>query len=144
MRAFGFFKIPLLFATSPQVISIDEYHCKIKMPFRKIIKNHLGSVYFGALSIGADACIDMLATHKIMKSKKKINLIFKGFHAEFLKRAEGPVIFVCTEGRLIGQMIDEALTTGERVNQSIKATAYVHDEAVAEFELILSLKQQKS
>lgn len=142
MRAFGLVNIPLLFATSPKVLSIDDEHCKIFMPFRKVIKNHLGSVYFGALSIGADACIGMLATHKIFKKDKKIQLIFKSFHAEFLKRAEGPVTFICTEGKQIDQMIEEVIESGERVSHPIHAEALVNDEVVAEFVLVLSLKRK--
>ena len=140
LRAFGVAKVPLLFLCSPKVIKINDQSCAIEMPYRKIIKNHLGSVYFGALAIGADACVGLLSIDKIHKSGKKVNLIFKSFHAEFLKRAEGPVVFQCDHGPLIQEMIDETLQSGERVNQVIPAYALVHEEPVAQFELELSLK----
>lgn len=140
LRSFGLAKVPLLFATSPKVTDITDASCSIEMPFRKIIKNHLGSVYFGALAIGADCCIGFLAVHKINKSKKKVNLVFKSFKANFLKRAEGHITFRCEEGALIQEMLDETLASGERVNKVISAFALVNGEVVAEFELELSLK----
>ena len=140
MRAFGLFNVPLLFLTSPRVLAINDETCRVEIPFRKIVKNHLGSMYFGALAIGADTCVGMLAFEKIKRSKKPIHLVFKDFNAQFLKRAEGPTVFVCDSGVLIDKMISEALSTGERVSQPIPAKAFVGEEVVAEFALTLSLK----
>lgn len=140
MRAFGFFKIPLLFMTSPRVLEINDQECRVEIPFRKIVKNHLGSMYFGALAIGADTCVGMLAFEKIKKSGKPVQLIFKDFSAQFLKRVEGPAVFVCAEGERIDRMIETAIKTGERVSEGIPAKAYVGEEVVSEFVLTLSLK----
>ncbi len=140
LRAFGIAKVPLLFFCSPRVVELSPEVCKVLLPFRKIIKNHLGSVYFGALAVGADTCVGMLAFDKISKSGKKINLVFKSFKADFLKRAEGETLFVCEEGAKIDEMIAQTLASGERVNTPLKAYATVNGETVAEFELTLSLK----
>lgn len=140
MRAFGMTKIPLLFFCSPRVIEISDEACRVLLPFRKIVKNHLGGMYFGALAIGADTCVGMLAFRKIEKSGKKISLIFKSFKADFQKRAEGDTLFVCEEGAEIDAMIERVLASGERVSHPIKAQAVVNGEVVAEFVLELSLK----
>lgn len=140
LRAFGIAKVPLLFFCSPRVIELSDSTCKVLFPFRKIIKNHLGSVYFGALAIGADTCVGLLAYDKMGKTGKKINLVFKAFKADFLKRAEGATLFVCEEGTAIDEMIAETIASGERVNRPIKAKAIVGGETVAVFELTLSLK----
>ncbi len=140
MRGFGLFNIPLLFACSPQVLELSENTCRVKFPFRKIVKNHLGSVYFGALAIGADTCVGMLAMEKITESEKNISLIFKDFKANFLKRAIGPTIFVCNQGQEISQLVLETIRSGERQHRTILAFAEVNGEPVAEFELTLSLK----
>lgn len=140
MRAFGFFKIPLLFACSPKVIELDSDKCIVELPFRKIVKNHLGSVYFGALAIGADTCVGMLAMEHINESGQKISLIFKDFKAHFLKRAEGTTLFVCDQGQEISALIADVIQTQERQHRTIAAYAEVQGEKVAEFELTLSLK----
>lgn len=140
MRAFGLTKVPLLFFCSPRVTEISNASCQVRMPFRKIIKNHLGSVYFGALAIGADTCVGMLAMDKIRRSNRPISLVFKDFKANFLKRAEGDTLFVCDAGLEMDQLIERVLSTGERQNQTFPARALVQGEIVAEFELTLSLK----
>lgn len=140
LKAFGFAKVPLLFATGARVTEITGTTCKIRIPFLKIVKNHLGSVYFGALAIGADACIGFLAFHKIRKREEKISLIFKSFEAQFLKRAVGPTDFICDAGEEIDQLISQTIESGERVHKKIKARAEVKGEIVAEFTLELSLK----
>ncbi len=140
LKAFGITRVPLLFATGARVQEITDSQCIIRIPFIKIVKNHWGSLYFGALAIGADACVGLLAAHKIYNSGENIGLVFKSFEAQFLKRAEGPTLFICEQGDVVDQMIEETLQSGERVNQKIAARAEVDGEIVAEFMLELSLK----
>lgn len=143
LKGFSLTKVPLLFITGAKVQTIDDTHCVIKMPFSKIVKNHLGSLYFGALSIGADACVGLLANYKIRKRHQKMSLVFKSFDAKFLKRAEGPTLFICDQGHIIDQMIQQTLTSGQRITKNIEAYAMVGDEKVAHFKLGLSLKSKK-
>ncbi len=140
MRGFGLTKVPLLFMCSPRIVKLDENVCEVLIPFRKIVKNHVGSMYFGAMAIGADTCVGMHAVDQIAQSGKKIGFIFKDFKAQFLKRAEGDALFICEEGAQVQALIQEVLRTGERAHKSIKARAEVRGEIVAEFELTLSLK----
>lgn len=140
MRAFGFLKIPLLFLASPRVVRLTDTTCEVEIPFRKIVKNHLGSMYFGALAIGADTCVGYLAFHQIKKSQKNVQLVFKDFKADFIKRSEHSTHFICDAGEMITQAVEEAIQTGERVNKTIPARAEANGETVAEFALTLSLK----
>ena len=101
-------------------------------------------MYFGSLSVGADVTGAVIALDLIKKSKFKINLLFKDFKADFLKRAEGDVHFICNDGKLISEMIKETELSKKRVNKAIDITAYVpsklKDTPVAKFILTLSLK----
>ncbi len=142
LKAFSAMKVPLLFATGARVQRIDDQQCVIRIPFFKFVKNHLGSLYFGALAIGADACVGMLAVHKIYQRDENISLVFKSFSAQFLKRAVGPTDFVCDEGDKIDALIEAAIASGERVHKKISARAVTHGETVAEFTLELSLKKK--
>ena len=85
---FGFSKVPLIFYCRPKVINISEAKLEIKIKLNRRTKNHLNSMYFGVLSVGADVTGGFLAMKLIQESKSKIALIFKDFHADFLKRAE--------------------------------------------------------
>ncbi|MGE0614049.1 MAG: DUF4442 domain-containing protein [Bacteriovoracia bacterium] len=151
LRAIGFAKIPLLGLCSPRVRELNERRCVVSIPLRRMTKNHLGSMYFGALSIGADCAGGMIAVEQIQKKfgrggMKKVALVFKDFQAEFHKRAEGEVHFTCEDGELISRMLEETLRTGERVTEGVQVIATVPrlsgNEPVATFKLGLSLKRR--
>ena len=83
---------------------------------------------------------------KIRESKRNVILIFKDLKANFLKRAEGDVQYICNESKKIAQAVDKTLQTGERVNIPVPVIATVPekfgDEPVAEFSITLSLKEK--
>lgn len=144
IRYFGLSKVPLIFYCRPSVIKLTEETTVIKIPFKRRNKNHLKSMYFGALAVGADIAGGVLAMDLIRKSGRNISLVFKDFKAEFLKRPEGDTHFTCNDGKAIESLITETIKTGERVNIPLKITATVpeisENEPVAEFVLTLSLK----
>ena len=144
IRYFGLTKVPMIFYCRPKVIEISNDSVTVKIPLLRRNKNHVGSMYLGALSVGADITSAMLALGIIRSSKQKIIPIFKDFHADYLKRAEGDVHFVCNEGVLIREMLNEVIEKNIRVNKKIIVNAYVPDklgnEVVAKFSLTLSLK----
>ena len=144
IRYFGFTKVPMIFYCRPKVIEINSDSVTVKIPLLRRNKNHVGSMYLGALSVGADITSAMLALGIIKKSDKKIIPIFKDFHADYYKRAEGDVHFVCNEGVKIKKMLNEVIDNNVRINEKIIVNAYVPtklgEEVVAKFSLTLSLK----
>jgi acyl-coenzyme A thioesterase PaaI-like protein len=137
----GFFKIPLIWFVRPKLIHISEKEVEILIKLRRRSKNHLNSMYFGALAIGADLAGGIQAFYFADKNKIKISFAFKGLQAEFLKRAETDVTFKCSEGNLIKETVEKSIQQKERINQEIKVNAFnTNNELVATFELILSLK----
>ena len=144
VKILAFTKIPLMFFCRPKVIEINDQKVIVKIPFRRKVKNHVNSMYFGALAVGADLSGAYLAFHHINKTDKKIKLIFKDFHADFLKRAEGDVHFICNDGDKIKSLIDKVLSEGERCNTTVNVNAFVpskfKNDPVAKFMLTLSLK----
>jgi acyl-coenzyme A thioesterase PaaI-like protein len=146
IRSFGLSKVPLIFYCRPSVIKLTEEKTIIKIPFKRKNKNHLKSMYFGALAVGADVAGGVLAMGLIRKSRRNISLVFKDFKADFLKRPEGDTYFTCNDGKAIENLITETIKTGERVNMPLKITATVPgisgNEPVAEFVLTLSLKDK--
>jgi hypothetical protein len=137
----GLFKIPLLFYVSPKIILISPDSCIVKIKLRRRTKNHLNSMYFGAMAVGADVAVGLHAFYLSELKKAKISLAFKSFNAEFLKRAESDVNFICEEGNKIIKMIEESMIEGKRVNEMIDVQAInSSNEMVAKFTMELSLK----
>ena len=122
----------------------DEDSIKIRIPFRRKTKNHLNSMYFGALAVGADLAAGLLAFHLIGVSKKKVQLIFKSMDAQFLKRVEDDALFVCDEGKEIQDLVNHAIESKERVTKFFTVKVLVPkklgDEPAAIFKMELSLK----
>ncbi len=141
---FAWRKIPVIYFIGPRVLELNAQRCEIVIPFRRRVKNHVRSMYFGALAVGADMAGGLIAMEAIARSGKKVNLLFKDIQGEFLRRVEGDAIFICEDGPLIQEMLAETLNHSQRVNKAVsiivKTPAVSGDEIVARFVLTLSLK----
>jgi len=143
LRAFGFLKIPLLFFLRPRVVEVTEERCVVRIPLGRRSKNHLGSMYFGALCAGADCAGGLMAMQHIRRTGNKVKLVFKDFRADFLKRAEGDVHFTCDSGSAVRELVERAIASGVRQEMPVPIVATVpslSSEPVARFALTLSLK----
>jgi acyl-coenzyme A thioesterase PaaI-like protein len=140
----GLVKIPIIGFVRPKLISINNDEIVVSISLRRRTKNHLNSMYFGALAVGADVAAGILAYYNSELLQKRTSLAFKGMNAEFLKRAESDIRFVCSEGKRIETMLQSCVTSGERQNESVIVYALNNlGEQVAIFEMILSLKVLK-
>jgi acyl-coenzyme A thioesterase PaaI-like protein len=145
LRLFGFAKIPMMLYVKPSVMEISTERVVVKIPLQRRTRNHLGSMYFGALSVGADCAVGALAMHLIGQQAEHVSLIFKNFCAEFHKRAEGDVYFCCSQGHEISNLVAQAAASDERVEMMVDVIATVPDQSddpVATFKLTLSMKRQ--
>jgi len=141
---FGLNKIPLIFYVRPKIVELDDNRILLKIPLRRRNRNHLKSMYIGAMVVGADIASGFLAFIKTKESERKISLIFKNMKADFVKRPMNTTYFECKNGKLIDEMINESSLTGERVNKNSEINVftdyYGEKELVAVFELELSIK----
>lgn len=146
LRLLGIFKIPLLAYVRPVVEEVNDKKCVIKIPLSYRSKNHLGSMYFGALAIGADCAGGLIAAKMIRDRKLKVSLVFKSFEAKFIKRPEADVYFIFDQGDRVQEQVERALKTGERQNEVLPISACIKKgdayETVAEFKIELSLKSK--
>lgn len=142
---FGQLKVPMIGYVKPKILQISEQELLVKIHYRRRTKNHLNSMYFGVLAVGADVTGGLLAVYFANAMREKISLVFKSFHADFIKRPETDVYFVCQQGEKIKNMILQAKKSQERVNEMIKIDGYTNyqsenAEKVVTFDLELSIK----
>lgn len=147
VRAFGFMKVRLIWWVNPRVICVGEKRTEIIIPLNRRTRNHLKSMYFGALAVGADVAGGLLCI-KLMKEKGlKATFVFKDMEAKFLKRADGDVHFVCESGSSVQELINRVASSPERQETMVEIKALVptkyNDEPVAIFRLTLSVKRLK-
>ncbi|MFQ6678533.1 MAG: DUF4442 domain-containing protein [Fidelibacterota bacterium] len=142
----GFFKIPLIFFCRPKVVEITDEKCVIKIPLRRNVKNHVKSMYIGALTVGADLVGGLLAMRHIESTGKNIVLIFKDMHADYLKLVQGDAYFTCCDGKNVRKAVSLAAESGERQNIEVDITVTVPDqlgdEPAAKYTLTLSIKDK--
>ncbi|HEX5038010.1 MAG TPA: DUF4442 domain-containing protein [bacterium] len=144
LRAFGLTKVPLINYVRPSVVRLDDDEAVVKIPLGYRTRNHLKSMYFGTLAVGADCAGGLLAFHLIKKAKADISIVFKGFRADFHKRPTADVHFTCKDGGRIWKQIRETIKSGKRTNEPLQIVATTPkvsgNEPVATFELVLSMK----
>jgi len=130
-----------------RIVELDDRRCVVRIPLKWRTRNHVGSLYIGVLSVGADVAGALMAVDRIRRSGQPVNFLFKDLRAEYLKRAEGDTLFTCEDGERIADMVAETLRTGERVNGTVRVVATVPDklgdEPVATFDVTLSLKHKR-
>ncbi|MBI1838152.1 MAG: DUF4442 domain-containing protein [Flavobacteriia bacterium] len=137
----GVIQIPLIGFIRPKLVEINDEVVKVKIKLRRRTKNHLKSMYFGALAVGADIAAGIHVFYFSETKGVKTSFSFKGMKADFIKRAESDVTFVCDEGKLIESLLEQSIEKKERINQTVLVKALDNqNELVASFEMIISLK----
>ena len=147
LRAFGLTKVPMILYCWPSVVELSDARCEIKIPLTWRTKNHLGSMYFGALAVGADLAAGLIAVRLSGNGPHKVSFAFKDMRGEFLKRAEGDVHFKSETGIEVAEFVSKVMASDERHNIEVPIIATVPsrlgNEPVAKFSLTLSMKRMK-
>lgn len=146
VHLYGLLKIPLVLFVSPRVVEATDTRFVLKIPLNYRTKNHLNSMYFGALGIGAELSIAAAAVVAITESKQKIDFVFKDYSAQYLKRADGHVHFICDEIAAVKSLIEESKTNPARIERKLKGYAVVPKvsptDPVMTYELTLSVRNR--
>ncbi|HAU0351801.1 TPA: DUF4442 domain-containing protein, partial [Legionella pneumophila] len=116
---FSHFKVALIGYLKPKLIQLTDNEIVVRLPLTRRSRNHLHSMYFGALAVGADIAGGLHGFYHAKQAKCKVSLAFKSFQAQFLRRPESDVYFICTEGDVVKKMIEESKKSGERINKPI-------------------------
>jgi len=146
IRYFGWRKVAMIYYCRPRIVELNEDRLEVIIPLNRRTRNHVKSMYIGAMTVGVDLAVGLLAMDKIRETGKNIILIFKDFKADYLKRAEGDVHFICAEGKNIADILTKLIESEKRVNLPVKVEATVPskfgNEVVAKFIITLSLKEK--
>jgi acyl-coenzyme A thioesterase PaaI-like protein len=141
LRLMGIFKIPMIGYVRPRLIEINDTEVVVKIRLRRRTRNHLKSMYFGVLAVGADVTAGLHAFYFCDELNVRPSFAFKAMKSEFIKRAETDVIFTCDEGAVVREQVLKAIQTNERQNHWVKVTAKdLNGDVVALFEMEISVK----
>jgi acyl-coenzyme A thioesterase PaaI-like protein len=139
-------KIPVLLFLGPRVLRLDETGCTVMIPYGWRSRNHVGSMYFGALCAGADLASGLPAFRAMRAGHPRVIPLFADLRGEFLKRADGDVHFSCEQGEEVAAAVARADRSGERITMPVQVNCTVPakygDEPVARFTLGLTMKRK--
>lgn len=145
INAYSMIKIPLLAFITPRVVELTDTRSVVRVRLGQRSRNHLNAMYFGALAMGAELSIALKALQEIARSGKKIDFIFKDFKAEFVKRADGHVHFICEEAAEVAKLIHESSASSERFSRTFHGRAVLADnpeEILMTYALTLSVRNR--
>jgi acyl-coenzyme A thioesterase PaaI-like protein len=145
LAAFGHTKIPMIGYVRPRLVAAGD-DVVVRIPLGRRTRNHLGSMYFGALAVGADLAagwtVMAAARDERNASGRRVDFVFKDAHSEFLRRPDGHVHFTCRDGMAIRALVARAVASGQREELGVEVVATVpsRTEPVARFAMTLSVK----
>jgi hypothetical protein len=147
VRLWSLQNVFLLWLVRPKILELTPDRCVVRIPLNRITRRRdIHAMYLGTLCMGADVAAGLIAFDLVAKKKARVNFIFKDLRAEFLKRAEGDVVFTNVDGPVVQDLVRRALESEERQEATVHVTATVPaklgDEPVARFELTLSVKKK--
>ena len=136
-----------LWLMRPKIVELNHDRCIVRVPLNFITRRRdIHAMYLGTLCMGADIAAGLIAFTIVRERRERVSFIFKDIRGEFLKRAEGDVVFTNNDGPLIQDLLRRANESGERQEATVHVTATVPsklgDEPVAKFELTLSVKRK--
>ena len=147
VRLWSLQNVFLLWLVRPKILELTPDRCVVRIPLNWITRRRdIHAMYLGTLCMGADVAAGLIAFDLVAQKKARVNFIFKDLRAEFLKRAEGDVVFTNADGPVVQDLVRRALESEDRQEATVHVTATVPaklgDEAVARFELTLSVKKR--
>jgi hypothetical protein len=141
VRLWSLQNVILLWLVRPKILELNADRCVVRIPLNWITRRRdIHAMYLGTLCMGADVAAGLIAFQLVAERKARVNFIFKDIRGEFLKRAEGAVLFTNNDGPLIQDLVRRAQEATVHVTATVPSK--LGDEPVAKFELTLSVKRK--
>src|SRR3954466_9301330 len=113
INKFLFFKLPAAFICGVRAKYLDFHQCEVTVTHRWINQNPFNSMYFAVQAMAAELTTGALVISQIQESGKKISMLVANNKGNFTKKATGRITFVCKDGHLIADAIQNTIATGE-------------------------------
>jgi hypothetical protein len=140
-RLFLLTKLPSAFFAGVRVREADEKRCVVTVPFKWYTQNPFRSTYFACLSMAAEMSTGALAMAHLYKRNPPVSMLVVKVESEYFKKATKRTSFVCEDGPLFQEAIEESINTGEpRIVRAKSTGRNSEGEVVAEFYVTWSFK----
>lgn len=135
------FKLPSVVFWRIRVKEISMEQCQVTIPFFWRSQNPFRSIYFAAMAGAAELSTGALC-QLAMVGKGKYSMLVVGFKAEYYKKANQKITFLCDQGIELQNLIDH-LQPGESDTLTMISTGTnPSGEVVAKFFITWSFKKK--
>lgn len=121
INKFLFFKLPAAYWTGVRLSSISDTEATTTVRHRWVNQNPFRSMYFAVQAMAAELATGALVMKKISDCGIPISMLVAQNNAVFVKKAIGKISFICTEGTLVDEAIQQAIQTQEGVTVWMKS-----------------------
>ena len=126
LNKFLLFKLPSAYLSGVRVKSFGDNEAVATVKHRWINQNPFRSLYWATQGMASELATGILVMKKIKDSGRRISMLVRAQQGEFTKKATGRIDFLCDEGHLIDQAIEQSIASGE--GQTVTLTAKGIDE----------------
>jgi hypothetical protein len=138
-------KLPSAFFAGLKIPHLDPDSCTVTVPYKWFTRNPFRSTYFACLAMAAEMSTGVLAMSSVYRRTPPVSMLVTHLEANYFKKATGLTRFQCTDGPLIRETIEKAISTGEGQTVRVQSTGIgPTGEPVAEFFITWSFKVKKS
>jgi hypothetical protein len=142
-RLFLLKNLPAAYFSGLQLVYATEEECAVTIPYKWFTKNPFRSTYFACLSMAAEMSTGILAMAQTYKSKPAVSMLVVGIEGKFHKKATGLTKFICTDGALIKEAVENTITLNQSTSFRAHSVGYnLQQEVVAEFWITWSFKSK--
>ena len=141
VNVFMLLKLPLAYIGGVRVKTVSEEQSIVKITHKWRNQNPFKSMFWAAQGMAAEMSTGVLVMKAIEKSKEKVSMLVTHQEANFFKKATGTILFTCTGGKEISEVINRSKET--KKGQVIVLTSEGKNKdgaVVSEFRFEWSLK----
>ena len=141
LNKFLLFKLPSAYLSGVRVQSISDDEAVATVRLKWINQNPFKSLYWATQGMASELATGILVMKQIAESGKNMSMLVTNQQGSFTKKATGRINFTCKDGKLIREIIDKAIATGEGQTIIMSAEGIdEHGESVSKFEYEWSIK----
>jgi hypothetical protein len=135
------FKLPSAVFWRLRIKHISEEKCEVSIPYFWRSQNPFKSIYFAAMAGAAELSTGALCQLSMI-GKGKFSMLVVDFRAEYHKKANEKIIFSCSQGKELAELID-GLQPGDTAKLTMVSTGInSQNEVVAKFYVTWSFKRK--
>jgi len=141
LNAFLMFKLPSAYITGVRTKFLNNEKCIVSVKHRWINQNPFKSLFWAVQGMAAELTTGALIIKKIKESDKNIAMLLIKNDASYSKKATGRIYFECNEGRLIDNVLEQTIKSGEGQTVTLNVIGRNSDNIeVSKFSFTWSMK----